>query len=74
MTLYYDAAMDKTADLADLKESYDSAAKMAVADCGTAYATLTTGISGSGLSLEPLLGRTMALVATTLVVSALVLL
>jgi len=44
MTMYYGALSNssESSALTSLEESYNSAAKIAVADCGTAYATLTT--------------------------------
>ncbi|KAJ7100143.1 hypothetical protein B0H15DRAFT_944501 [Mycena belliarum] len=48
MTMYYSALGNTSqgAGLTSLKRTYDSAAKVAAADCGTAYATLTTGRVG----------------------------
>ncbi|KAF7306465.1 hypothetical protein MIND_00437700 [Mycena indigotica] len=49
MTLYYTAVGNSstTPALAHLKEAYPNAAKIAVADCGTSYATLATAHSGA---------------------------
>ncbi|KAJ7634923.1 hypothetical protein FB45DRAFT_910260 [Roridomyces roridus] len=49
MTLYYDALSNQSlsSSLTGLHDSYESAAKIAVADCGTAYATLATTQAGS---------------------------
>ncbi|KAJ6558068.1 hypothetical protein B0H19DRAFT_1149792 [Mycena capillaripes] len=54
MTLYYGALQNSTQapELTALKSSYGSAAKIAVADCGTAYATLTTSSPSAALSLR----------------------
>ncbi|KAJ7440160.1 hypothetical protein FB451DRAFT_1151148 [Mycena latifolia] len=54
MTLYYDALQNSSeaAGLTALQDSYNSAAKIAVADCGTAYATLTTTRASGALSVH----------------------
>ncbi|KAJ7065044.1 hypothetical protein C8F01DRAFT_1129242 [Mycena amicta] len=51
MTLYYGALRNSSTapGLSSLKATYPSAAKIAVADCGTAYATLATAQSGAPL-------------------------
>lgn len=47
MTLYYDALSNTS--LTGLHDSYESAAKIAVADCGTAYATLASTQASAAL-------------------------
>ncbi|KAJ6514529.1 hypothetical protein DFH09DRAFT_257775 [Mycena vulgaris] len=67
MTLYYGALgnSSQSAGLSALKATYNSAAKIAVADCGTAYATLTTTKPSAALSVRTdprlLLGALLAL-------------
>ncbi|KAJ6627903.1 hypothetical protein B0H10DRAFT_1869252 [Mycena sp. CBHHK59/15] len=52
MTSYYAALRDSTqvAGLTALQETYSGAAQIAVADCGSAYATLTTAKPSGALS------------------------
>ncbi|KAJ7152253.1 hypothetical protein C8R43DRAFT_1003906 [Mycena crocata] len=66
MTLYYGALSNSTlsSGLTGLQKSYDSAAKIAVADCGTAYATLTT--AGAANTALPLPNSPRMLAATLL--------
>ncbi|KAJ7185698.1 hypothetical protein C8R46DRAFT_937293 [Mycena filopes] len=73
MTLYYGALNNDSmsAGLSGLHETYASAAKIAVADCGTAYATLaTTGASSDALPRRTpagvVLGAFFALVLSSL--------
>jgi hypothetical protein len=56
MTLYYGAISNasEAAGLSALKDSYESAATVAIADCGTAYATLTTSKPGAAPPARPL--------------------
>jgi len=72
MSLYYGALTNssETTELAPLHSSYPSAAKVAVADCGTAYATLAAAPSGAlslqtapGLLLATLLAFTVTLLS-----------
>ncbi|KAF7325682.1 hypothetical protein MKEN_00418200 [Mycena kentingensis (nom. inval.)] len=76
MTLYYSALADVStaAGLDSLRETYPSAAKIAVADCGTAYATLAaadTSAASPGPRAGPWLPTSTVL---TVVVSAFLLL
>jgi hypothetical protein len=72
MTLYYGAMNDATQGpgLTALKASYPSAAKIAVADCGTGYATLTTAAPSGALPLRTVPGlllSTLVVIAVTLI-------
>jgi len=68
MTLYYGALANasESAGLTALQSSYESAAKVAVADCGTAYATLSTSHPSAAPS-PPLRSLAPALILLTLV-------
>ncbi|KAF7351296.1 hypothetical protein MSAN_01561100 [Mycena sanguinolenta] len=71
MGLYYSALTNssESSELTSLQQVYPSAAKIAVADCGTAYATLTTTTS-SALPLRTVRGLflgTLLLIITLLI-------
>jgi len=69
MTLYYGALSDssQSSGLTALQQTYPGAAKIAVADCGTAYATLTTAKPSGALQTVPgLLTGTLLVLAVTL--------
>ncbi|KAJ6487840.1 hypothetical protein C8R45DRAFT_1213847 [Mycena sanguinolenta] len=72
MSLYYSALTNssQSSGLKSLQQAYPSAAKIAVADCGTAYATLTTAAS-SALPLRTIPGLFLGtlLLAVTLLLS-----
>ncbi|KAJ7247850.1 hypothetical protein B0H12DRAFT_1020437 [Mycena haematopus] len=58
MTLYYGALSNssQSSGLSSLQAAYPGAAKIAVADCGTAYATLTTASPSGALPLRTVSG------------------
>jgi len=68
MTLYYSALSNSSQapGLASLQDTYENGAQMAVADCGPAYATLSTSRSGAArpaqAPLWPFVGSTVLVV------------
>ncbi|KAJ7689480.1 hypothetical protein B0H17DRAFT_937412 [Mycena rosella] len=76
MTLYYGALdnSSQSAGLKALKSTYNGAAKIAAADCGTAYATLTTTASNGALPARTAPRRLIGSFAVALALSLLSLL
>ncbi|KAJ7739968.1 hypothetical protein DFH07DRAFT_839461 [Mycena maculata] len=76
MTLYY-AALQNSSEapsLSALQGAYESAAKVAVADCGSAYATLTTAVAKGGAPPARTLASTFLVLAVALALPLLALL